>query len=377
MSTTAEAEARLNEEQRQLRDVLGKALSRVVPREVSRKVLETSGYVDNLWTAMADLGLPGILIPEDYGGAGGTLADAVVVLEEIGKVPTANPFLASAVLASQTIVVLADDEQRSRWLPSLASGERIGTVAICGVTGLPDIENLGVSAERDGDQWRLSGHATFVPDGAIADLIILVCRAGEYVVFVAVDAGTAALTVVDTPCFDLSRRFADVRVDDLIVDSSAILGGQTIQNVEALNELVSIAAVAIAADSLGGLEHVTTMASQYARDRVQFGKPIGSFQAIKHRCADMAIAAASARVAVDAACRGGAPTRLSASIAKSFATGSYAKAAGDCLQVHGGIGFTWEHDCHLFLRRAKLNEALYGDVRWHRELIARTALARE
>jgi alkylation response protein AidB-like acyl-CoA dehydrogenase len=374
MTAATSVDARDCHERRELRDTVARFVSRVASQESFREVLETAGYVEDLWTGLGDLGMTAILVPEEYGGAGGTLGDVVVVLEELGKVPTAVPYLSSAVLATFVIAALGDNGQQEKWLPGLASGDLVATVATCGPSGRPDVASLGIVADRGSGKLLLSGTATFVPDAGRADILVLACRDGDGVLFVVVNANTPGVTVTDTPCFDLTRRFADVRCADVVVDPVKVLA-DVVRGTEVFDQLLAVAALAIAADSLGGLETVTALSSQYAKDRIQFGKPIGSFQAIKHLCADMAIAVATARVAVDNAYRSGVAAQVPSSIAKSYAAAGYAKAAGDCVQVHGGIGFTWEHDAHVFLRRAKLNEALYGDLRWHRERIASHAVS--
>jgi alkylation response protein AidB-like acyl-CoA dehydrogenase len=336
---------------------------------------EPLAFDPELWRTFAELGWLGLEIDEEHGGAGMSFAELAVVLEELGRGLVPAPFLATVVLGAAAIAAAGDDEQRRRWLPGIAGGSVNVTVAL----DPPERRGAGLHVERRGDRLTLHGACRFVPDAGLADaLVIDTDDASTPLLLVA--AGTPGMTIVPSPVYDQTRRLGEVRFDHVTLGDEHHLG--TAERAPALRTwLRERAAAALALDSLGGARRALEVSVEYAKERVQFGRAIGSFQAVKHRCADMLVAVETARVAVDTAVRelprlGGPPSPW-VPIAKSHATEAYTEVAGLGIAVLGGIGFTWEHDMHLFLKRAQLNQALYGTPAWHRDELVRLLAIRE
>lgn len=331
-----------------------------------------------LWACLVDAGLTGIDIPIEYGGAGASFAELAVVLVEMGRQATVSPFLASAVLGSGAVLLSGTDAQRASWLPQLAAGSVRATAAVSGANGRTGPSQLGLVAERGRDGWQIDGAAAFVPDAHLADVLVLAASDPDGGVLLSlVEADRHGLRIVPTPTIDGTRKLATVHAEGLIIGPDAVLASGA-PGAAALAALLDRVAVAVACDSLGVAERALEMTVGYAKDRVQFGRPIGSFQAVKHRCADMFIGVEAARaLTTDAAGELARSTTAcaAASAAKSYVTDMAVKVAGDALQLHGGIGYTWEHDMHILLKRAKLNQALFGSARDHRRQAADRILA--
>jgi alkylation response protein AidB-like acyl-CoA dehydrogenase len=305
------------------------------------------GWDPDTWKKIgAELGWPALIVPEAHGGVGLGQVELVAVLEEMGRVLLASPFFATVALGVNALVVAGSDAQQARWLPALAEGTQTATLACEG----------GVVAERDG---RLHGTMSHVVDGHSADLLIV--AAGDTLFAVAADA--AGLTRRALPTLDRTRRLAELRFDGVVAERLPVAG---------LAAVLDRAQVAFAAEQLGGAQACLDMAVDYAKTRVQFNRKIGSFQAIKHKCADLFVAVESARSAVYWAAA--EPGPLAAATARATASEAFFEAATENLQIHGGIGFTWEHDAHLYLRRARASQALLGDVATQRERVATAIL---
>lgn len=342
-----------------------------------RRVMETAEGIDRaLWRDLAaSLGACGLTVPERLGGAGATFAETAVVCEELGRSLACVPYLSSVVLAQTLLLDSADPDAQARWLPGICSGDTIATVALVE----PGREWHG----RDGKlqatyvdgEWRLTGSKTYVLDGQVADVLFVIARTKAGLTLFAVDGAAPGLTRTALPTMDQTRRLA--RVD--LVQTPGVLVASPGDAEKLIDRLLQVAAVAVAAESLGGAERVLEMAVEYAKVRVQFGRPIGSFQAIKHKCADMLIQVESARSAVCLARQvlgAGQDSELpiAAALAKAYCCDAYVFCTAENIQVHGGIGFTWEHSAHLYFKRARTNQVLFGDPYQHRELIARRLL---
>jgi alkylation response protein AidB-like acyl-CoA dehydrogenase len=351
----------LTEEQEELRDSVRRFLSDRAPMSRVRQVMESpDGYDRALWERMAgELGLQGVAVPEGYGGSGLGSVELSVVMEELGRSLLPSPFLASAVLATSALLAIDDEEARRDLLPDLASGRRVATLAvaedICGW----DAGRSLTAASLHGGEWRIRGAKTPVLDGASADLLLVVAQTDGELGFFAVDGDAEGVQREQLAGLDLTRRMARLRLADaparrLVAEDGA----------GALGRTLDAASVALAAEQLGGLQRCLDMSVAYAGARAQFGRPIGSFQAIKHLCADMHVAMELARSAVRFAAWAAAesPDELpvAAALARAYCSEAYFKVAADTIQVHGGIGFTWEHDAHLYYRRAKSSELLFG-----------------
>ena len=363
-------------EQRELRDSVRRFLADRAPMSRVRELMETpDGTARQVWQqAGAQLGLPGIAIPEAYGGAGFTFAEQAIVLEELGAALYGGPYLASAVLAATALLAASDEAARRELLPGIASGQTVATLAFTEDDGSWDPEAIRLAATRGegspDSPWMLDGHKSFVLDGHTADLILVVAAAGPGLSLFAVDPGAAGLDRRVLPTLDQTRKLARLEFDAVpgrLIGAPGEAGG-------VLGRTLDVAAIALAAEQLGGAQRALDMAVGYAMTRHQFGRPIGSFQAIKHRCADLLLEVESLRSAVAyaaaAVAENSAEVPVVAALAKAYASDVYFHVAAENIQIHGGIGFTWEHDAHLYFKRAKSSELLLGDASYHREHLA-------
>jgi alkylation response protein AidB-like acyl-CoA dehydrogenase len=346
-------------------------LTRTATEAEARRLMATdAGYDEALWRRMAsELGWQGLAIPERYGGSGYGCAEMSIVLEEMGRALLCAPFLSSVMLAATALTESADEDAQARYLPDIASGDLIATVAISGEDGAP--EGADLTTARGGDGWVLSGDAPFVLDGHVAGLVLVPARADGTVSLYAVDAGASGVRRTPLDSMDQTRKLASLSFED----TPARLVGASGDGARVLSRVLDVAAVALAAEQVGGASRCLDMAVEYAKTRVQFGRPIGAFQAVKHKCADMLVAVETARSALFGAIRhattddAGLP--VSASIAKTLCSEAFLHVATENIHVNGGIGFTWEHPAHLYFRRAKSGEMLLGTPTYHRRRFAR------
>lgn len=359
-------------EQQQLRDSVRKFLRARSPEQVVRRDMESpDGFDPVIWSELAgSLGLAALAVPEAYGGAGYAFADLAVALEEAGRALVCAPLLSSAVLATQTLLGSPDEQAKQQYLPRLAAGDRRGTVVMA-PDGAPA---PGLALEQNGGETRLRGSAQFVLDGHTAhDLFVAVVESGG-VSLVAIEGADPAVVRRRQPTLDLTRPLAEIHVDGARVTRIGAPGTAA----PALARGVDSARVAVACEAVGGADAVIESAVAYAKTRRQFGRLIGSFQAIKHMCADMFIEAEPGRAAAAYAARvvdtDDAPElALAAAVAKAWCCDAYVLCANSHIQIHGGIGFTWEHPAHLYLKRAKADQALFGDVYHQRRTVAQSA----
>jgi len=358
-----------SEEQEFLRRTARDWLDAKAPSEVVRRLMDDDlGHDPALWSAIADLGWQAMAIPEAYGGAGFGFLEQAVLLEEMGRALFPSPYLGSAVLAAHAILGGGDEDQREAWLPGIASGETIATVAL-GETGPT---STTVTAIRAGEGWVLDGEARFVVDAATADLVVVPATVPDGLGLFVVDVGADGVGVESLPTLDQTRRLAHLRFVGVQVGPGEHLVAAPAGDV--LERVVRLGSVALALEAVGGAGKVLETSVQYAKDRVQFGRPIGSFQAIKHLCADMLVAVESATAAAYyaawAAAEDDEELAVVAPLAKAYCTEAYFQCAAANIQVHGGIGFTWEHDAHLHFKRAKSSEVLLGDATTQRLAVA-------
>ena len=360
-------------EQRELRESVRRFLAERAPLTRVRELMETADGTDpDVWRqASAQLGLPGIAVPEEYGGAGFSFAEQAIVLEELGAALFTGPYLASAVLAATALLASDDQETMKDLLPGIAAGESIATLAFTEDGGSWDPASIRLTATKN-DGWRLDGHKSFVLDGQAADLILAVATTGTdgTLSLFAVTSTAEGLTRRALPTLDQTRKLARLSFNH----TPAQLVGEPGAARAVLDHTLDVAAIALAAEQLGGAQRALDMAVAYAKVRQQFGRPIGSFQAIKHRCADLLLEVESLRSAVGYAAAAVAAdsteVRVLAPLLKAYASEVYSHVAGENIQIHGGIGFTWEHDAHLYLKRAKASELFLGDASYHRERLA-------
>ncbi|MEM7338595.1 MAG: acyl-CoA dehydrogenase family protein [Actinomycetota bacterium] len=360
-----------SEEQEQLRQFVRSFLEDKSDESAVREMMDTDkGYDDAVWSQMAEqLGLQSLVIPEEFGGQGFSFVELGVVLEEMGRALLCAPFF-SGVLASQAIMHSGDDAAKSAHLPGIASGETIATLAFTEESGKWDEAGIAMEASASGDGHTLSGVKSFVIDGHTANLIIVAARTGAGVSLFAVDGDAAGLSREGLATMDQTRKQAKLTFDN----TPATLIGTDGAGWATMNTVLDLGAIALAAEQVGGAQYVLEMAVQYAKDRVQFGRPIGSFQAIKHKCADMLLEVESAKSAAYYGmwCAAELNDELPsvASLAKAYCSEAYFHAAAENIQIHGGIGFTWEHPAHLYFKRAKSSELMFGDPAYHREQLA-------
>ena len=361
-----------SEEQEELRRTVRSFLEDKSSSPEVRRLMETTeGYDPAVWSQMANqLGLQGLAIPEEFGGSGFSYVELVVVLEEMGRALLCAPYFSTVALAANTILHSGDDAAKKELLPGIASGETIATLAFTEDNGRWDAEGITMTASKAGDGYTLDGHKMFVIDGHNANLVLVAAKTGEGISLFSVEGDAAGLTRTPLTTMDQTRKQARLEFSGV----PAKLIGTEGKGWDTLSRVLDLAAVALAAEQVGGAQKCLDMSVEYAKVRVQFGRPIGSFQAIKHKCADMLLEVESAKSAAYYA--GWAAAELNdelpvvASLAKAYCSDAYFHAAAENIQIHGGIGFTWEHDAHLYFKRAKSSELLLGDPTYHRELLA-------
>jgi alkylation response protein AidB-like acyl-CoA dehydrogenase len=359
-------------EHNELRQTVRRFLEKESAEATVRRLMETdSGYDPRTWERLAsELSLVGLVIPEQYGGAGLGPVEMAIVFEEMGRVLYCGPYLASAALAASLLHGAATDAEKSKLLPEIASGKTIATLAIAEESGKWDADSIAMRAQRDGANWRLDGIKNYVLDGRIAGVILVAALADDGLALFRVDGTAAGLERAALPTLDLTRKLARLnlnrtpakRVSDKDIHA-------------ALKHTLDFAVAMLAAEQVGGAQRCLEMSTEYAKTRLQFGRPIGSFQAIKHKCADMLVETEFARSAAYHAAfelAGGdqAEAGEAAQIAKSYCAEAFFKAAADNIQIHGGMGFTWEHPAHLYFKRARAGIVMFGEPGEYRQRLA-------
>jgi alkylation response protein AidB-like acyl-CoA dehydrogenase len=360
------------DEQEELRRHVRSFMESKSPEKTVRELMETEdGYDEAVWKQAAEqLGLQGLAIPEEYGGSGYGFVELGIVLEEMGRALFTAPFFSTVVLAGTTLLHAGDDNAKKSYLPGIASGETIATLAYVEPSGKWDESGIEATATADGDGWKLNGTKSFVIDGHLANLIIVAAKTPKGVSLFAVEGDAPGLTKTSLSTMDQTRKQAKLE----LADTPGTLIGTEGAGWDVLDTVLDLIVVGLAAEQVGGAQKVLDMAVEYAKVRVQFGRPIGSFQAIKHKCADMLLEVESAKSAAYYGlwCASEENDELPsvASLAKAYCSEAYFHAAAENIQIHGGIGFTWEHPAHLYFKRAKSSELLFGDPTYHRELLA-------
>ncbi|MEU6139528.1 acyl-CoA dehydrogenase family protein [Streptomyces sp. NPDC047081] len=362
-----------SQEQDELRKVVRSFLAKHSDEAAVRRLAaDPRGHDPVVWRRMAgELGLQGLAVPEEYGGSGFGYVDLGIVFEEAGRALLCGPYFATVALAAEALLRCDDEQARHDLLPGIASGERIATLALTEDSGRWDEPAVRLTARDTPAGWRLTGTKNWVPDGHLADLLLVAARTSTEISLFAVDADAHGLTRTPLPTLDQTRKQTRLRFDD----TPARLLGAEGTAWPALERTLATASVLLAAEQVGGAAAALDAAVDYARIRVQYGRPIGSFQGVKHKCADMLVEIESARSASYAglwALDAGeeAEIAVAAALAQAFCSEAFTRVAGDNIQVHGGIGFTWEHPAHLYFKRAKSSEVLLGSPSYHRELLA-------
>ena len=344
------------------------------------------GHDPTLWQRLCgEMGWSAIHIPEQYGGLGLGFVELAILLEQMGRRLLCSPFFATACLATPALLLAGSETQKARWLPPLADGSLTATLGYVGGTGW-GVEAVQATARAEGDGFVLDGVLRQVVDGHSAGLLVIAARSAQGVSLFAVDAAVPGIGRRLKPTLDQTRRLAEVTLDRVYVGPDALLG-EVGQGAELLAKVLQLACVALAAEQTGGAQQALDLTLAYTAERQQFGRPIASFQAIKHRAADMMLQVECARsaayyaacVAQETLAANGDPTvaaelPLAAALAKARCSEAFFHCAAESIQLHGGVGFTWEYDPHLYFKRARASEAFFGAPSWHRERIAAAML---
>ncbi|HET7507975.1 MAG TPA: acyl-CoA dehydrogenase family protein [Solirubrobacterales bacterium] len=362
----------LTDEQQAIRQTAHDFLASRFKSERLREIAASeTGFDEGLWKEMAELGWAGLALPEDWGGQGLGIVDLAVLFEEMGYVCAPSPLLSNTI-AGLALTFAGSDEQKERWLAPLAAGELRGTPALTDAGRPVEPNKFALAAGSNGDGTVLNGEKTLVMDAAGADFFLVATADGHRHV---VESTADGVTVIPEESIDPTRRVSSVRLENVAVAPENTLPGST----EDYWPVFQRACVALAAESTGLAQRALDMSVAYAKDRQQFGRPIGAYQAVSHRLAQMLLETENSRSAVyGAAWAADAEPEslpLAASMAKAYASDAGWRVPDAAIQVHGGIGFTWEHDLHFFLKRGRANAASLGDAKWHREQVADAVLA--
>jgi len=344
---------------------------------------QPGGYDAQLWRQISgELGWTGLAIPQAYGGAGLGWVELCILQEELGRRLVPSPFFATVALAAPIIAALGSEAQRRMLLPRIAAGEVRIACSLCGPDGRPPCAGVTAVLQRDGDGFTLSGVSDFVIHGDTADQLLVLARSSGSggISVVVIPTRSAGVTIGPHVMLDVTRPMSRVEFAGVGVDAGQLLGDEGGAGA-ALERALNLARIALASEALGGAEHVLEMTTAYVKQRVQFGRPIGSFQAVKHRLADMMIEVEAAKSAAwYAACvaqERSDELAEAAAIAKSYCCDAFFDCAANAIQLHGGIGFTWEHEAHLYFKRARATATLLGSPAWQRERLVRVFAAGE
>ena len=362
----------LNDEQAAIKETARDFLkARFKPERVRQLAEGDSTFDESDWKEMAELGWTGLALPEEWGGQGLGIVDLAVVMEEMGYALAPSPLFSNTIVGL-ALAIRGTDDQKERYLRPLAEGQLRGTPALFDTDSTGAIGDFRMEAKSNGDGVVLDGEKTLVMDADSADVFLVATSDGRRH---AVKSDADGVTVSPQPSLDPTRRLSNVRFEGVSVAAEDTLDGAQADFLPVFDR----GCVALAAEQTGIAQRTMDMAVDYAKDRQQFGRPIGSYQAVSHRCAQMLLETENARsAALYAAWTADAEPEslpLAASMAKAYASDAGWRVADAAIQVHGGIGFTWEHDLHFFLKRARANAAAFGDAKWHRERVAGAILA--
>jgi acyl-CoA dehydrogenase len=359
-------------EQEELRSVLRDFFKAASPHEVVLEQVDSeAGYDPSTWRRMAvELGVQGLAVPEVYGGSGYSFAELGVALEEAGRALLCGPLFSTSVLAANALLESRDDAACARLLPAIVEGRLVATMAM---PDPPGRQPAGVIADRAGGGWTVSGSVDFVLDGHGADVVLVVASGPDGPTLFACERASPGFASEPLRVLDGTRRQARLWLRGV----PATPVGATGDGDRIAAAVFDVAVAALAAEQLGASGYALDQTVEYVAQRRQFGRPIGSFQAIKHRLADLLVDVEAARSAAAyatwAVSTNSTELPLAASTAKAVCSDTFTRAAGELVQMHGGMGFTWEHPAHLYLRRARSSEVLLGSPPWHRRRVAHLA----
>ena len=373
------------EEQELLRASARRFLENECPTAfVRHRMAEPAAMTDVFWQQLADQGWFGILFPEEAGGSGLGLVEMTVLMEEMGRAVMPGPFFSTVLLGGAAILEVGSQAQQQEWLPRIAAGSAKVTLAWTEPNARWDAAGIVATGRETASGFVLSGTKLFVADAHLSDALVVAVRTrdgtimedGVSLFLVPKDAAGFAVTLL--PTIDETRKLCEVRLDNVAVPAASLLGEKH-GGWPPLSRVLDRATVALCAEMCGGAQQVLDMTTAHAKIRLTFGKPIGSYQGVKHRAADMLVDVENAKsltyYAAWAIDEGLAEAPLAVSMAKAYTSDAYRKVAGAGIQLHGGIGFTWEHDLQLYFKRAKASEVAFGDATWHRERVARLMTA--
>jgi len=359
------------DEHEELRATLRAFLEKRSDEQAVRSQMESErGHDPEVWKQMAEeLGLAGLIIDEEHGGAGFTYVELLIAMEEMGRALLCSPFLGTAVFAANVLKLAASETTQKELLPGIASGQRVVSVAHAEPNGRWDLEGIRLEAVESGDGHALTGAKSWVLDGHVAEVLLVAARVGGGLGLFQVEGDATGLSRTLIPSLDTTRKLAHLEFD--ATPARLVSAGDQGQ---AISKAIGLTVAALAAEQVGGAQKCLEMSVEYAGSRLQFGRPIGSYQSIKHMCADMLVSVELAKSAAYNACFAAAEDDddllEAVALAKSYCSEAYFRAAADTIQIHGGMGFTWEHPAHLYFKRAKASEILFGDSTHHREVLA-------
>jgi alkylation response protein AidB-like acyl-CoA dehydrogenase len=369
-----------NEEQELLRSTARKFFDNECASETVRKLMDgPEGMTPELWKKIAEQGWTGLIFSEEHGGMGLGFVDLVVLMEEMGRSVVPGPFFSTVLLGGLAIREAGTEAQRKAWLPKIASGEARATLAWMEPSAELGASGITLQATPKGAGFTLNGTKLFVHDAHTADVIIVAARTAsgkspeEGVSLFLCPKGAPGLSITLLPTMDQTRKLCEVGLEDVAVGAEALMG-QAGSGWAPLARVIDRATVGLCAEMCGGAQKVLEMTVEYAKIRQAFGRPIGSYQGVKHRAADMLVDVENSKsityYAAWAMDEDVAEGPLAVSMAKAYVSDAYRRVSGAGIQLHGGIGFTWEHDLHLYFKRAKGSEFTFGDATWHRERVA-------
>jgi alkylation response protein AidB-like acyl-CoA dehydrogenase len=370
-----------SEDQDELRRSARRFLEVESSEERVRAAMESElGYDAGVWTRLSEeLAWTALTIPEAYGGLGMGYLDLHPLMEEMGRALLCSPFFSTVCLGANALLLGGTETQKQAYLPAIAGGEMTATLGYMGKSRAHGADTIEATYTKTGDGYRLDGNVKYVVDGHTAELLIVGARAqkskgAEGVSLFLLSSDTQGLTRAWTPSMDQTRRLATLTLDGVNVAATALIGEEG-HGWNVCERTLDLARIALAAEQVGAAEMCLDLSVEYAKVRKQFGRPIGSFQAIKHKCADMLTMIESARSAAFYASalagQGESDLEEAAAAAKAFCSDTLFHCAAENIQIHGGIGFTWEHPAHMYFKRAKASEILLGDPSFHRDRVAR------
>jgi alkylation response protein AidB-like acyl-CoA dehydrogenase len=349
------------EERNALRDSVQRLLGDKSTESEVRATMETErGYDDGLWQALAEMGVTGLIIDEKFGGSGAGPMELEAVMEEAGAALLCSPLLASGVLAAELLSALDSSKVNERLLPQIATGAKIATAVLTGDAGTWAEPDIGVKAQRESDEWRLTGRGNYVLHGQNADILLVAAKTQDDLMVFEVESQAHGIVIEALPTFDHTQRLASIDFEAVIARPIET----SIPVWQAIQRAIDLALVALAGEQAGGAQKVLNFTVEYAKTRIQFGRQIGSFQAIKHMAADLLLetesAISAARHAAASIASRSDRQNEAVSLAAFTCADVFVKTAADGIQMHGGIAFTWEHPAHLYLKRARADAYLFG-----------------